>query len=155
MVSFASEAPLETIFAESNQLRGIIDTSKNTFAFSVALVTFHGFNSPLQKEHFNENYMESELYPTASFSGKIIEDIDYSEKGIFEVRAKGVLNIHGVKQERIIKGKIIVEDNGVNVSTEFSITLIDHNIRTPKIVHQKISPEINIKIEALLFPSAL
>lgn len=152
-VSFISEAPLETISAESQELRGIIDTAKNTFAFSVAMVTFEGFNSPLQKEHFNENYVESEEYPVATFSGKIIEDIDYSQRGSVEVRAKGVLNIHGVKQERIIKAIIKVDDAKLVVNCEFSITMIDHNIRTPKIVHQKIAPEINLKVKAELFPT--
>jgi len=153
LVSFTSEAPLETIFAESKELRGIIDTSKNTFAFSVAMVTFEGFNSPLQKEHFNENYMESTMYPTATFSGKIIESIDYLQLGIVEIRAKGVLNIHGVKQERIIKGTIEVGDNRLKIHSEFSITMIDYNIRTPKIVHQKIAPEISLKIDAVLIPT--
>ncbi len=154
LISFTSEAPLETIYAESKELRGIIDTSKNTFAFSVSMVTFEGFNSPLQKEHFNENYIESTLYPTATFSGKIIEDIEYSQAGSVEVRAKGVLNIHGVKQERIIKGIIDLGENKLKIHCEFSIIMIDFNIRTPKIVHQKIAPEITLKIDAVLIPSS-
>jgi len=60
----------------------------------------------LQKEHFNENYLESDKYPEASFKGKIIEDIDLDKDGEYEVRAKGELTIHGIMQERIIKANI-------------------------------------------------
>ena len=54
-VKFKSDAPLELITAASNQLRGAIDTEKRTFAFSIEMNTFEGFNSPLQREHFKLN----------------------------------------------------------------------------------------------------
>jgi hypothetical protein len=52
--------------------------------------SFQGFNSPLQKEHFNENYVESDKFPEASFKGKIIEDQDLTVDGTYELRAKGI-----------------------------------------------------------------
>jgi DNA topoisomerase IA len=60
------------IKAESNKLTGIIDITENKFAFSVKLLTFEGFNSALQKEHFNENYMETTKYPHDHLHWKII-----------------------------------------------------------------------------------
>ncbi len=51
--------------------------------------SFQGFNSTLQREHFNENYIESDKYPEARFSGKVIEDIDFSKDGTYIIRAKG------------------------------------------------------------------
>src|SRR5688572_1480480 len=86
-VKFISVAPLETIKAESHSLKGIIDTSQNTFAFSITINSFQGFNSALQEQHFYENYMETGLFPLATFSGKIIELIDYSTPGNYNVRA--------------------------------------------------------------------
>ncbi|HMQ63788.1 MAG TPA: hypothetical protein PKE06_24100, partial [Flavilitoribacter sp.] len=55
-ISFKSDAPLELIEAASNELKGVIDPGRNGFAFSVNIQSFQGFNSPLQREHFNENY---------------------------------------------------------------------------------------------------
>ncbi len=102
-VSFSSEAPLELIYAESNELKGIIDPARQTFAFQLDVRSLKGFNSPLQQEHFYENYMESDKYTNASFSGKIIEKINFETNGTYSIRAKGILDIHGVKQERIIE----------------------------------------------------
>ena len=76
-VSFKSDAPLEVIKAKSAKLRGAIDPANQSFAWTVEIKTFEGFNNPLQREHFNENYMESKRYPKASFVGKIIEKIDF------------------------------------------------------------------------------
>ena len=149
-ISFKSDAPLELITAASSEVRGVIDVQKNTFAFSVPVKSFEGFNSPLQKEHFNENYMESTTYPIATFSGKIIEDIDYKKDGTYMVRAKGVLNVHGVEQERIIKSDIIIKNGAIDVKSNFAILLEEHNIKIPKIVFQKISPEIQVQVDAHL-----
>src|ERR1043166_9418670 len=93
-IDFRSDAPFEIIRASSNELLGLLDISKKNFAFKVGIRSFQGFNSPLQKEHFNENYLQSDEYPDASFNGKIIEDADLAVDGNYQVRAKGILTIH-------------------------------------------------------------
>ncbi len=149
-VSFKSDAPLEVIQAKSGKLRGVIDTAKQTFAWSVEIKTFEGFNSPLQREHFNENYMETKRHPKASFSGKIIEDVDFQKNGTYSVRAKGKLNIHGVEQERIIKSQLEVNGNKLRVQSSFAVPLAEHNITIPKVVYQKIAEEITVTVDAEL-----
>ena len=151
IVSFRSEAPFELINATSKELKGALDLSKNNFAFRIRIRSFEGFNSPLQKEHFNENYMESEKFPEAVFNGKIIETIDFSKKGKYTIRAKGKLTIHGVEQERIIKSDVEVTDKGIRISSVFSVLLSDHNIPIPRIVKEKLANEINVSIQTELF----
>lgn len=149
-ISFKSEATLELIQARSNKLRGMIDPSNNTFAWSVESRSFEGFNSPLQREHFNENYMESGKYPRVSFTGKIIEKIDFQKDGKYTVRAKGKLTAHGVEQERIIRSELEVEGNKLHVRSQFTVPLSDHNISIPQIVHQKIAEEVSLSVDAVL-----
>lgn len=149
-VGFKSDAPLEVIQAKSSKLRGAIDSENQTFAWTVDVKTFEGFNSPLQREHFNENYMESKKYPKASFTGKIIEAIDFQKDGTYSIRAKGQLNIHGVEQERIIKSQLEVSGNKIKIQSTFGVPLSDHNITIPKIVYQKIAEEITITVDAEL-----
>jgi polyisoprenoid-binding protein YceI len=149
-IEFLSEAPLETIKAYSSEMEGIIEKQSNRLAFTIPMESFQGFNSPLQQVHFNENYMESDLYPNATFSGKIIEDIDLTEKGSHNVRVKGQLSVHGVIKERIITGKLEIKDQKVLIESKFNIPLSDHNIVVPKIVHQKISPIIQVHVQAEL-----
>lgn len=149
-IAFKSDAPLEVIQAKSNKLRGILDPERNTFAWTVEIASFEGFNSPLQREHFNENYLETALYPKATFSGKIIETVNFSQNGSYAVRAKGKLNIHGVEQERIVKGQLDVNGSTVRLTAEFTVPLADHDIAIPKVVYQKIAEEIVVTVEAVL-----
>lgn len=148
-VYFKSDAPLELIEARSSKLKGLIDIEKQTFAFSVLSESFEGFNSALQREHFNENYLESNKYPKSTFSGKIIEKVDLSKDGEYIVRAKGKLMIHGVEQERIIRSTITVKKGIVSIHSSFTVLLQEHNITIPRVVHQKIAEEISVEINAV------
>jgi hypothetical protein len=150
--AFKSDAPLEMIEASSDELKGLLDPSNGNFAFSINTKSFVGFNNPTQQEHFYENYLETTDFPTASYSGKIIEDFDLSKDGIFEIRAKGKLKIHGISKERIIKCKLKVEKGKVEFESLFTVRLEDHQITIPKIVNQKIAEEIIVVIKGEMTP---
>jgi hypothetical protein len=151
-ISFRSDAPLELIKASSNSLVGIIDTVKKTFSFKVSISSFQGFNSKTQQEHFNENYMQTDKYPEASFKGKIIEEMDFAKDGTISVRAKGMLNIHGIEKERIIKADLTIKNNIIILRSNFTVLLSDHNIPIPKVVYQKLANEIKVEVNTTLQP---
>ena len=154
LTSFKSEAPLELIQAKSGKTSGAIDTKAKTVAFTVEVNSFEGFNSELQKEHFRENYMETDKFPMAIFKGKIIDDVDFTKKGSVTVRAKGIFTVHGTDKEKIIKVKITIKETGVEIETEFDVPLEDHNIKIPKVVNQKIASVITVHVRAALRPKA-
>lgn len=149
-VDFKSDAPQELIKATSDDLKGVLNINKKTFAFKIGIASFKGFNSPLQKEHFNENYMETSKYPYAYFSGKIIEDIDFGQNGEYLVRAKGRLQIHGVGHERIVYSKLIVKDGRIVISADFVVSLADHDIKIPRVVYNKLATNISVITTATL-----
>lgn len=147
---FISEAPLEIIKAHSDKLMGVLDTTNHSFSFAVPSISFYGFNSPLQRDHFNLNYMESEKYPNTTFVGKIIEPIDYSKKGVYDVRAKGQLTIHGVTQDKIVKAKLIISNSTILLESGFNVNLSDFDITIPKVVKEKVALDIVVTIKAEL-----
>jgi hypothetical protein len=149
-ISFTSNAKLELINASSKNIKGIIDPATGNFAFVVTIQSFEGFNSNLQREHFNEKYMETDKYYDATFSGKVVEPIDFTKDGIYEVRAKGNLVIHGKKQARIIPSKIQIEKGVLKINSNFTIPLADHDIKVPQIVTEKIATEINVKLNVIM-----
>lgn len=127
-----------------------MDVVKRQFAFSVKMNSFMGFNSPLQREHFNENYVESDVFPDAVFVGKIIEEVDLTLDGTYEIRAKGKFTVHGVAQERIIKSSVTVKNGMIVIRSAFTVLLADHNIPVPKVVHEKLASEIKVEVNAEL-----
>jgi len=149
---FTSEAPLELIKAENTKSKGVLDAATKNVMFSMEVDNFIGFNGDLQKEHFLENYMESEKYPTGEFKGKIIEDVNLAVDGTYLVRAKGIFKIHGVSKEQIIKVRMIVKNAVIDAESKFEILLSDYEIKIPKIVNQKIASVITVEVKALLKP---
>lgn len=151
-VMFVSEAPLETIRAETKKLNGIINYSKKNFAFKLNVASFDGFNSALQKEHFNEHYLETATYPDAIFTGKILPDKDCSKDCVTTAVCKGKFIIHGVTQIVTIPVSLRYENNVLYISGQFTILLSDYNIKIPRIVQAKIAPEIDVNVEIEMKP---
>lgn len=150
-ITFVSDAPLEKIKASTQTFKAIYNTELNQFAVSIYMNTFVGFNSELQADHYNENYLETEKYPEAKFVGKIIEQIDFTKKGKSEVRAKGKLTLHGITMEKTILCKLYINnENEFSINAEFELNLTEYNINIPKIVHKKIAENIKIQFNAML-----
>ena len=149
--SFFSETPIENINALNKTVGAIINTATNEIVVSMKMSAFE-FPNKLMQEHFNENYMESEKFPMGTFKGRIIEPIDYTKNGIYDVTAKGQLNIHGVTLPRDLKGKLIIENQKISLISNFDVKLSDHKIDIPKIVFAKIAEVISVKTKYNFIP---
>ncbi|MEL6558012.1 MAG: YceI family protein [Bacteroidota bacterium] len=147
-IKFESDAPLELISAHTEKVLGIIDVDKNVFAISIPVASFKGFNSSLQREHFNENYMETEKFPKGIFKGSIIDKVDLKKNGFYKVMTEGKLLLHGVEKSRKIPCEIIVRDGVITVKSNFKVQLVDHKIKIPTVVRQKISESIFIDLNS-------
>ena len=145
-VDFISVAPLETIKASSDKLRGLLDIENQTFAFVLPVHSFEGFNSPLQQEHFNERYLETEKYPRTEFSGKMIGMDDCIPPCKITIYAKGKLELHGITRVRTIPVTIEWKDDVINASADFKVPLYDFNITLPKLLESKIANEIAVHV---------
>ena len=142
-ISFFSEAPVENISAVNKDVKALINAKNAEVAFIVTNVGFK-FEKPLMEEHFNENYMESHKYKVSVFKGKIINEIDFTKDGTYEVTAKGTLDIHGITVEREIKGTLTISNGKINLTTAFDVLLKDHKIKIPKIVVKNIAEFVKV-----------
>lgn len=148
-VKFESVAKTETIKAGSTELKGVIDKELNKVAFSLNNVSFEGFNSPLQKTHFNEHYLETSKFPKSYFSGVIIEKIDFDEALISDtVHIKGMLSIHGIEKSRIITAYIFKKNDKIDFTSDFSVLLEDHEIFVPRILNNAIATKVDVTVNA-------
>ena len=142
--SFYSEAPLENIAAVNKQVTAALKVETGDVAVKMQMNQFQ-FPNKLMQEHFNENYMESSKFPTATFTGKIQEKIDFTKDGVYDVTTKGSLTIHGVKKERTIAGKLTIKGTTLTLASNFDVKLVDHKIDIPTIVFAKIAEVIAVK----------
>ena len=149
--SFFSKTPLEDIDAKNTRANSIINLSNKELVVRIPVSQFQ-FKNKLMQQHFNENYMESENFPYATFKGKINEEIDFSKAGTYSVSASGILNIHGIDQNRKLVGKLTVSENSLLLDTKFEVLLVDHKIDIPKLVFKKIAEKINVSANINYLP---
>jgi len=147
--SFFSTTPVEDIKANTTETKGVLDADAKTFFFKVPIKSFV-FKSDLMRDHFNENYMESEKFPTSTFKGKIEGDFDLKADGTYPVNAVGELTIHGVTNNVTLPSTITVKGGIPSIESKFKVKLVDYKIEVPKIVFSKIAEEIEVKITSTL-----
>ena len=138
-ISFFSEAPMEDITAINNKVSAVYDNDTKQLVFQLDIKDFI-FPKALMQEHFNENYLESDIYPKSIFSGKVI-----SQDGKNTIVA-GDLTIHGKTNKIKVEGILKKEKRVVNISAEFTVKLEDYDIEIPKIVMYKIAEEIEVQV---------
>ncbi|WP_036678096.1 YceI family protein [Daejeonella oryzae] len=142
-IVFFSKAPLEDIEAKNNRVISMLNISNREIVVRVPIRQFQ-FRNKLMQQHFNENYMESEKFPYATFKGLINELIDFQKPGTYDVSASGILNIHGVSRKRTLNGKLTILENSTQLTTTFNVLLTDHKIKVPKLVFNKIAETIAV-----------
>ncbi|HMM12379.1 MAG TPA: YceI family protein [Bacteroidales bacterium] len=150
-IRFYSEAPAENIEAINRQVNSALDTQNGDFVFRLLMKGFQ-FEKALMQEHFNENYVESNKFPNATFSGKVLnaDKIDWSKNGTHEVEVSGDLTIKGITRKITEKGTFEVKDGTINGKSKFYIKLADYDIRIPKAVVKNIAETIEINVDVSL-----
>ena len=147
-ISFYSHTAIEDIRAENTKIACVVDAATGALAIIVKMTDFL-FEKELMQEHFNENYVESEKFPKATFSGSIVNnaDIDYSRQGTYEVQVAGDMTIHGKTNQIAADGFLDVTMTGITARVEFMLNPEDYGIKIPKVVRKNIAESMKITVE--------
>lgn len=146
-IDFFSHTAIEDIKADNDQVTSFLDIATGDMVFSVLTRSFQ-FAKPLMQEHFNENYVESEKFPKATFEGKIsdLKAVDFLKSGKYPVKVAGKLSIHGVTKEIVAAGDLTVDGNKILAESVFSISPEEYDIRIPSVVRKNIAETIRITV---------
>jgi polyisoprenoid-binding protein YceI len=98
------------------------------------------------QEHFNENYVESDKYPKATFSGDIL-NFEAINETVSMQKVKGNITIHGITKEIVIDANFTKKNDSILVDGNFIIEIDDFNISIPAIVSKKIAQRIKVTFE--------
>ena len=149
-VSFFSSTPIENIKAINEQTTCVLDLETGDVSFRIPIRGFI-FKNGLMQEHFNENYLESDIYPNASFTGSIDgwKDITLTEK-LQPVSLKGTMTIHGISKDIAESGNILMKENRVIGAATFKITVADYYIEIPKILRDNIAKVVDVTVDISL-----
>ena len=146
-IDIYSETSLFVIEAKNQKVASILN-SENGEVVASTLVRSFKFHEALVEEHFNENYMESHVHPKAVFKGKIdnFNTVDLSKDGTYKINIIGDLTLHGETNPVNTNGKLIVNDNKINASVEFFVSLSAYKIKVEEKYKDRIKDEIKLAI---------
>jgi hypothetical protein len=154
-IGFLSQTPVETIKADNNQVVGVMDVATGEMVFQALIKSFH-FDRALMEEHFNENYLESDKIPKATFKGKItnLSSVDFTKNGTYDVTVDGDLTIHDVTNKISTKGTLEVVSGGLNANAKFKIVPEEYKINIPGVVRDKIDKNLEVTVQMKFSPVA-
>jgi polyisoprenoid-binding protein YceI len=104
------------------------------------------------EEHFNENYVESEKYPQATFKGKVNEKIDLTKDGENKATVTGKMTLHGVTKDITTEGTITKKGDDLIILSKFKIKVADYNIKVPSLYVQNIAEVVDVTVNITLEP---
>ncbi|MEO0045862.1 MAG: hypothetical protein RL705_1053 [Bacteroidota bacterium] len=150
-ITFEASVPaFEEVKAKNESVTCILNSANGEIA-SLALLKGFRFKVALMEEHFNENYVESDKYPKATFKGKI-ENFDSSKLTASgkDYTIKGKLELHGKTKDITIIAKIKKTDNGVEIDSNFTINTDDFDIEIPSVVSKKLTKKVAVNLDFTL-----
>lgn len=152
-VSFFSTSILEDIEARNAAAAAVLDLGTGQLAFSVPVREFV-FKRTLMQEHFNENYMESEKYPRATFTGRFAgaDAAALGVAGSHTVQVEGDLTLHGVTHHLTVPGTLELKNGQLMAFAFFSVAPADYNIEIPLLVRENIAKIVSIRVSLTCDP---
>jgi hypothetical protein len=144
-IAFFSDGAIEDIEAKNSMVGSLVNTSTGELVFIAKIKDFI-FPKSLMREHFNEKYMETERYPKATFTGKLV-GFKPGAAGEQKVSAVGKMNIHGITKDVDVPGTLEVRDGKALMKARFMVKLLDYNIKIPSLVWQNIAEVVEVRVE--------
>lgn len=144
-VSFEASVPsFEEVKAKLENAGCALNTGTGDIAVIVYIKNFQ-FKNALMQEHFNENYMESDQFPKATFIGKILDfNVSNLNTQKQDCQLKGNFQIHGKTKEMTVPAKISKTDKGIQIWADFVLNTDDFNISLPFLIRSKVSKQVHV-----------
>lgn len=149
-VKFISDAPVEDFEGVTNAIDGYLVhegsdlTSGSGLYFEVDLRKLDT-GIGLRNRHMRENYLHTDKYPYAKFTGKITEATPADGKT--KVKVQGSMDIHGVKRSMDVTGTMSGGGDKLRIMTNFDVRLTHHKIEVPQLMFVKIDENMELVLD--------
>lgn len=142
----ASVDTFEPIEAKNESTTVILNTKTGAIAALLFVKAFH-FEIALMQEHFNENYMDSNKFPKATFKGQLIDfNMKHLSSEDKEFQLKGTLTIRGKDKLIATVAKLKKQHDKIVITSNLTVKPEEFDIKIPGIVRDKIAKSINLNL---------
>jgi len=153
-LTFFSASIMEDIEARNDKVAAVFDMNGGQIAFSVPIREFQ-FKRTLMQEHFNENYMESDKFPRATFTGQVLDAAQVLKllgAGAQTVEVEGNLTIHGVTRKVVVAGTLQHRDGQMILVAYFNVAPADYAVDVPLLVREHIAKSVSVRLNVACDP---
>jgi len=142
-VEFHTSSIMSDIEAVSEEIVMVLNVESGAFEIRIPIASFE-FEYEMMQDHFNEEYLESDQYPDATFTGKIVQDISDFQEAI-EVDVSGELTIHGVTKPTSFSATLSKKDELTKINCIFPIVFKDFDVEEPSILRKSVAKDVEVK----------
>lgn len=140
----ATADALEPVEAENESTTVILNTTNGELAALLFIKAFD-FEIALMQEHFNENYMESDKFPKATFKGQLMGfDTKKLSAEFTEFKLKGTITIRGKEKSIDTVAKLKKLDDKIVFTSRLTVEPEAFNIQIPGVIRSKIAKSIHL-----------
>ncbi len=136
----------EPVEAKNKSTSVVFNTETGDIA-ALLFVKAFDFRVALMQEHFNENYMDSNTFPKATFRGKVPGLVYETMEGSKQYIISGTLNVRGKGKKVETLATFLKEGEKLKIKGAFKVKPQDFDIKIPGIVRKKIAEDIIINFE--------
>jgi polyisoprenoid-binding protein YceI len=136
--------------AENKTVIAAVDTKTGVVQFEANVKNF-AFANPTIQGHFNgEKWMNSDVNPTFSFKGTIVNpsSVNFDKDGSYTADIEGILNVRGKEQKIKVPATIVVKDGTIAATSDFTINLVDFDISGAPIEAGKVAKQPKVSVSA-------
>lgn len=155
-VVFTSEAPMETVRGETEQISGTVSVNPPSVAsvrakFSVQADTLKTGNR-LRDRNMRNNFLETGKFPEIIFTLRGMSGGTLVPGRGVVLKAVGVFTLHGVVREINIPVTVSWDqkEDTLRVQSKFSINLSDYQIERPRILILRLSDTVEVNLDLML-----
>jgi len=146
-VAFFSYTSVENIEAVNNQVVSVLNLNKKEIGVQMLMRAFV-FKKALMEEHFNESYVESDIYPKLTFSGSIADLDGIDQTAIAQIATPrlitGTMDFHGVQKEVKIMVQMENQNDNLVLTGDFNVAIDDFDIKVPPLLIPNIAKDIQV-----------
>jgi polyisoprenoid-binding protein YceI len=150
-ISFDATTPKDALpKAENKAVIGALDLKTGVVQFEAAVKNF-SFSNPMMQDHFNGNkWMNSDVNPKFTFTGKItdLKKVNFTKNGTYIATVSGDLTLKGIIKPLSAPVTFVVNNGKISANTSFTVKLSDYNITGVPVDAGKIALEPKVTVSA-------
>lgn len=143
---FESKASIESFKGISRNLAGQLSLADSTLDFFLDLNTIVT-GITLRDRQMRENFLETEKFPFAEFTGKMYTKIDTGTEAPQKVFIRGNFTIHGVTKELDVIATLTPKGrNSMLATASWPLKLTDYNIEVPSLLFYRLNETLILTV---------